>query len=140
MTSVVIIECSTVHALFSFIFLPTVRRIRMFFNLKHPISQGESSLKISARWGSPFRRIYGTNKQTHRLTNWHPIALVEHYDKCFVKWLKFMTTLYMVSNIYCIYDLNVTNLIFLSDSEPVSSKNLCLPHLQLDILTSCFFI
>ena len=38
------------------IFLLTVRRIRMFFSLKLSLSQGESSLKISARWGSPFRR------------------------------------------------------------------------------------
>ena len=34
----------------------TVRRIQMFFSLKPSQSQGESSLKISARWGSPFRR------------------------------------------------------------------------------------
>ena len=39
-----------------FIFLLTVRQIRMFFSLKHSASQGESSLKISARWGLPFRR------------------------------------------------------------------------------------
>ena len=44
--------CSTIHA----IFLLTVRRIWMFFSLKPSPSQGESSLKISARWGSPFRR------------------------------------------------------------------------------------
>ena len=44
--------CTTIHA----IFLLTVRRIRMFFSLKPSLSQGESSLKISARWGSPFRR------------------------------------------------------------------------------------
>ena len=37
-------------------------------------SQGESSLKISARWGLPFRRSQGTNKQsnieTDSLTDW----------------------------------------------------------------------
>ena len=44
--------CTTIHA----IFLLTVRRIRMFFSLKPFLSQGESSLKISARWGSLFRR------------------------------------------------------------------------------------
>ena len=42
------------HALVFFIFLLTVRRIRMIFSLKHSASQGKSSLKISARWGSPF--------------------------------------------------------------------------------------
>ena len=54
---------------FFFIFLLTVRRIRMFFSLKPSQSQGESSLKMSARWGSPFRRSQGTNKQTHSLTD-----------------------------------------------------------------------
>ena len=44
--------CTTIHA----IFLLTVRRIRIFFSLKPSPSQGESSLKISDRWGSPFRR------------------------------------------------------------------------------------
>ena len=74
MMSVVIIECSTVHALVLFMFLLTVRQIRMFFSLKPSLSQGESSLKISARWGSPFWRSQGTNKQTnkhtHSLTDW----------------------------------------------------------------------
>ena len=47
------LECgASIHA----IFLLTVRRIRMFFSLKHFASQGESSLKISARWCSSFRR------------------------------------------------------------------------------------
>ena len=44
--------CSFIHA----IFLLTVRRIWMFFSLKHSATRGESSLKILARWGSPFRR------------------------------------------------------------------------------------
>ena len=56
---------STIHA----IFLLTVPRIGMFISLKPSLSQGESSLKISARWGSPFRRSQGTNKQTGRLTH-----------------------------------------------------------------------
>ena len=47
-------------------FLLTVRRIRMFFSLKPSLSQGESSLKISDCWGSPFRRSQGTSKQTKR--------------------------------------------------------------------------
>ena len=47
------VECgASMHA----IFLLMVRRIQMFFSLKPSQSQGESSLKISARWGSPFRR------------------------------------------------------------------------------------
>ena len=58
----------TIHA----IFLLTVRRIPMFFSLKPSPYQRESSLKISARWGSPFRRSWGTSKQTdtHSLTDW----------------------------------------------------------------------
>ena len=39
------------------------------FSLKPSLSQGESSLKISARLGSPFRRSQGTNTQTHSLTD-----------------------------------------------------------------------
>ena len=54
---------------FFFIFLLTVRRIRMFFSLKPSPFQGESSLKISARQGSPFWRSQGTNKQSNRLTD-----------------------------------------------------------------------
>ena len=46
----------------------------------------------------------------------------------------------MVSNIYCIYDLNVTNLLFLSDSEPVSPKNLYLPLSSLIFELCVFFI
>ena len=47
------VECgASIHAIFQL----TVRRIRMFFSLKPSSSQGVSSLKISARWGSPFRR------------------------------------------------------------------------------------
>ena len=38
------------------IFLLTVWRIWMCFSLKPSLSQGESSLNISARWGLPFRR------------------------------------------------------------------------------------
>ena len=71
-----IIEGSLDMLYFFFIFLITVRRIRMFFSLKPSQSQGESSLKILARWGSP-RRFRGvreqtnkqTNKQTHSLTD-----------------------------------------------------------------------
>ena len=50
------------------IFLLTVRRIWMFFSLKPSPYQGESSLKISGRWGLPFRRSQGTSKHTHKLT------------------------------------------------------------------------
>ena len=61
------VECgASIHAIFQL----TVRRIQMFFSLKPSQSQGESSLKISARWGSPFRRSQGTNKHTHSLTDW----------------------------------------------------------------------
>ena len=60
------VECgASIHAIFQL----TVRRIQMFFSLKPSQSQGESSLKISARWGSPFRRSQGTSKQTHSLTD-----------------------------------------------------------------------
>ena len=60
------VECgASIHAIFQL----TVRRIQMFFSLKPSQSQGESSLKISARWGSPFRRSQGTNKHTHRQTH-----------------------------------------------------------------------
>ena len=51
------------------IFLLTVRRIWMFFSLKPSPYQGESFLKISGRWDSPFRRSQGTSKQTHKLTH-----------------------------------------------------------------------
>ena len=43
---------ASIHAIFQL----TVRRIQMFFSLKPSQSQGESSLKISSRWGSPFLR------------------------------------------------------------------------------------
>ena len=47
------VECgASIHAIFQL----TVRRIRMFFSLKPLQSQGKSSLKISGRWDSPFRR------------------------------------------------------------------------------------
>ena len=66
-----------IHAIFrttlNAIFLLTVRRIRMFFSLKPSPSQGESSLKISARWGSAFPEELGnkqTNRLTHSLTDW----------------------------------------------------------------------
>ena len=59
-------------------FLLTVRRIRMFFSLKHSAFQGESSLKISARWSSPFRRSQGKNKHTNSLTDG---ALIERLSK-----------------------------------------------------------
>ena len=58
----------TGHALVFFIVLLTVRRIRIFFSLKHSASQGELSLKISARWGSP-RRFGGVREQTNKHTN-----------------------------------------------------------------------
>ena len=46
----------------------TVRRIQMFYNLKSFTFQGDSSLKISARWGSPFwRGMEQTNRQTDSL-------------------------------------------------------------------------
>ena len=60
----------TGHALVFLIFLLTVQRIRMFFSLKPSPYQGESSLKISARWGSPFRMSQGTSKHTDSLTDW----------------------------------------------------------------------
>ena len=41
-----------------------------FFSLKPSLTQGKSSPKISARWGSPFRRSQGTNRQTYSLTDW----------------------------------------------------------------------
>ena len=66
------------YTLHFFIFLLTVRRIRMFFSLKPSASQGESSLKISALWGSPFRRSQGTNIQTNTLTD---ILLLLQNDK-----------------------------------------------------------
>ena len=56
---------ASIHAIFQL----TIRRIKMFFSLKPSQSQGESSLKISARWGSSFRRCKGTKKQTDRLTH-----------------------------------------------------------------------
>ena len=45
-----------------------VQRIWMFFNLKPSSSQGESSLKISARRFGGVREQ--TNKQTDSLTDW----------------------------------------------------------------------
>ena len=46
----------------------------VFFSLKPFLSQGESSLKISACWGSPFGGVRGkTNKQTHSLTDRLPL-------------------------------------------------------------------
>ena len=60
----------TGQTLVFFIFLLTVLRIRMFFSLKHSASQGESSLKISARFGFAVSEELGnkhTNKQTHLL-------------------------------------------------------------------------
>ena len=78
----------TGQALVFFIFLLTVRRIRMFFSLKPSPSQGESSLKILARWGSPFRRSQGTNKHTHSLTDWCfdreiKLRIVKNIDQIF---------------------------------------------------------
>ena len=39
------------------------------FSRKPSQCQEESFLKISARWGSPFRRSQGTNKQTNKHTH-----------------------------------------------------------------------
>ena len=45
--------------------------------------QGKSSLKISARWGSPFRRSQGTNIQTDRLTDRQALLQSDTlYPKC----------------------------------------------------------
>ena len=60
------VECgASIHAIFQL----TVRGIQMFFSLKNSQCQGKSSLKISAHWGSPFRRSQGTNNQTNSLTD-----------------------------------------------------------------------
>ena len=40
-----------------------------FYSLKPSQSQGESIFKISARWGLPFWRSWGTSKQTDRQTH-----------------------------------------------------------------------
>ena len=64
--------------IFFFIFLLTVQRIRMFFSLKPSVSQGKSSLKISAHQIQSFRRSQGTNKETDRLTD---ILLLQMIDK-----------------------------------------------------------
>ena len=63
MKSVVIIEGSTVYALFFFIFLLMVQQIRIFFSLKPSASQGESSLK-----GNTQLIQLGNKQQTHTLT------------------------------------------------------------------------
>ena len=47
------------------------------FSLKHSASHGESSLKISARWVSPFRRSQGTNKQTNKQTHTQTHSLTD---------------------------------------------------------------
>ena len=53
-----------------FIFLLTVRQIRMFlFSLKLSTAQGQSSLKISAHQSLLFQRSQGTNKHTDSLTD-----------------------------------------------------------------------
>ena len=57
------------------IFLLMVRRIRLFFSLKHSASHGQSSLKFQLIRFSRF----GTNKQTDSLTHWHPIAFIEWF-------------------------------------------------------------
>ena len=64
---------ASIHAIFQ-------RRIQMFFSLRPSPSQEESSLKIWARWGSPFRRSLG-NKHTNKHTHWHPIACIEWFWK-----------------------------------------------------------
>ena len=57
---------ASIHALIHAIFLLMVRRIQMFFSLEPSLSQGESSLKISARW---VRRFGGVREQTNKQTN-----------------------------------------------------------------------
>ena len=53
---------------------------RCFFSLKPSLFQGESSLKISARWVRHFGGVREqTNKQTHKLTHWYPIAFIEWF-------------------------------------------------------------
>ena len=47
------------------------------FCLKLSASQGGSSFKISARWGSPFWRSQGTNIQTDSLTHQQTVAFIE---------------------------------------------------------------
>ena len=42
---------------------------RNYFSLKPSSFQGQSSHKISAHLGSPFRRSQGTNKQTNKQSN-----------------------------------------------------------------------
>ena len=60
------VECgASIHAIFQL----TVQRIQMFFSLKPSQSQGKSSLKISARWVTPFWRSQGTDKQTNSLND-----------------------------------------------------------------------
>ena len=57
----------TGQALVFFYFLANGSTNLDVFIVKPSASPGESSLKISGRWGSPFRRSYGkkTNKQAH---------------------------------------------------------------------------
>ena len=62
-----------VHAQVFFIFLLTVRRIRMLFSLNPTSFQGESSLKISARC-AVLEKL--GNKQTDRLAHWQTSAFI----------------------------------------------------------------
>ena len=57
---------ASIHVIFQL----TIRRIRIFISLKHSTSQGESSLKISARY---ILETLG-NKQIHTQTE-SPIAI-----------------------------------------------------------------
>ena len=75
-----IIESALDTLKFFFIFLLTIQRIRMFVSLKPSLSQGESSLKISARWGLP-RRFGGVREQTDRQTHWQTGAFIESWSQ-----------------------------------------------------------
>ena len=71
------VECgASIHAIFQL----TVRQIQMFFSLKPSQSQGESSLKISARWENK-----QTNKQTHSLTDWRFYRVIVQIQRLFRK-------------------------------------------------------
>ena len=63
------------------IFQLTIWQIQMIFSLKPSSSQGELSLKISARLSSSFRRSWGTSKQTDSFTHWQNGAFIEWFDR-----------------------------------------------------------
>ena len=75
MKSVVIIEGSTVYALFFFIFLLMVQQIRIFFSLKPSASpEGNHPSKFLLIRINRFR---GVREQTNTQTHSHTIALEE---------------------------------------------------------------